>query len=1008
LDGAVDLENELGQLALGSREQATIEPSRAPARTAVIEAINIIQWALYYPGVLDLDELPLAEDQRDELADSLLAYRNGDLLAAVSKYPVGRVPASDGERVYLAALLMVVGQVEQSESLLQMVARQEGPQQRAARLANALRMTIAAVKGHKFDNRESEGLSNLNSQLPAKTATEWMAESYSHQSRSDLSNALFAARQAAERDLNFGFAWVRVAELEFSFGRAGAALAALDKGLRLSPRNAQALALKGYLLAARNQTAQAIEWFDQAIGVDNALGYAWLGRGLCRIRRGQLEEGRLDLQTAAALEPQRAVFRSYLGKAFSLVRDTNNTRRELERAQNLDPDDPTAWLYSALFNQQLGRINEAVDALEKSTELNDNRRLFRSRLLLDQDRAVRGANLASIYQDAGMFDVSVREATRAVNSDYASYPAHLFLANSYNALRDPRQINLRYETAWLSEFLVANLLAPVGSGTLSQQVSQQEYSRLLERDRLGLSSSTEYLSNGSWLQAGSQFGTFGNSAYAIDTLFRTDRGWRPNEDVEQLTVSPKFKQQLTAADSIYLQAIYYDFAAGDVAQYHDFARAHARLRIKESQEPILIGGYHREWSPGNHSLILFGRLQDTFEVTDPDQTALILSRSDSGQLRGVSVLPTRLTYRSEFEAYTAEWQQIWQRESNSLILGARYQNGDFDSRSQFERTAITADLERLSLYGYHHWRVTEPLLVTAGVSYDHLVFPLNFRHPPLSDREETKERVSPKAGLIWTPLPNTAVRAAYTRSLGGVSYDQSVRLEPSQVAGFNQAYRGLISESVVGATAASIFESWGVALDQRFPSDTYVSLEAERMTSEVDRTVGVLDAVGFPPRIVSAGTRQALEYEERNVTATVNQLIGRHWALGARYRWSQSQLASRFPEIPTGLSATAQTDQEARLHQINLYASLNHAKGFFGLAESAWFHQTNEGYSPESPGDDFWQFNLYVGYRFRQRTAEVRVGILNLADQDYRLNPLNLYPELPRERMFTASFRFNF
>ena len=89
--------------------------------------------------------------------------------------------------------------------------------------------------------------------------------------------------------------------------------------------------------------------------------------------------------------------------------------------------------------------------LERSLELSENRRIFRSQLLLDQDRAVGSANLADIYNDAGMTDVSVREAVRGVNSDYANYSAHLFLANSYDRLRDPNQINLRYETPFFSE-----------------------------------------------------------------------------------------------------------------------------------------------------------------------------------------------------------------------------------------------------------------------------------------------------------------------------------------------------------------------------------------------------------------------------------------------------------------------------------------------------------------------------------------------------------------------------
>ncbi len=107
---------------------------------------------------------------------------------------------------------------------------------------------------------------------------------------------------------------------------------------------------------------------------------------------------------------------------------------------------------------------------------------------------MRGANLAAIYQAAGMDDLSVREATRAVEADYSNASAHLFLANSYNALRDPKRINLRFETPWFNELLLSNLLSPVGGGPLSQFVSEQEYSKLFESDGFGGSSSTSYTS----------------------------------------------------------------------------------------------------------------------------------------------------------------------------------------------------------------------------------------------------------------------------------------------------------------------------------------------------------------------------------------------------------------------------------------------------------------------------------------------------------------------------------
>src|SRR5262249_20892286 len=159
------------------------------------------------------------------------------------------------------------------------------------------------------------------------------------------------------------------------------------------------------------------ESFDQAIALDGGLANAWLGRGLIQIRQNHDREGRADLQVAATLEPQRSLLRSYLGKAWTRTRDPRHAERELDLARQLDPKDPTPWLYSALLEQRENHINDAVRDLEKSTDLNDNRSLYRSRLLLDQDRAVRSANLASIYRDARMTEVCVREASQAVSYD---------------------------------------------------------------------------------------------------------------------------------------------------------------------------------------------------------------------------------------------------------------------------------------------------------------------------------------------------------------------------------------------------------------------------------------------------------------------------------------------------------------------------------------------------------------------------------------------------------------
>ena len=452
---------------------------------------------------------------------------------------------------------------------------------------------------------------------PPRTASDWVAESYYRQSKADLPGALEAAQRATAIDSSFGFAWTRVAELQFSFGRIPQSKDALEKGLTLSARNPAAHSLRGFLFSAENKINSAKRAFEDAMAIDGALGDAWLGHGLCLIRQGEAEAGRRDLQVAAALEPNRSFFHSYLGKAFSNVGNEQKARLELERAKKLDPKDPTPWLYSAIENRQDNRINEAVRDLETSVALNENRRIYRSQFLLDQDLAVRSANLAAIYQDDGMEDVSVREATRGVESDYSDASSHLFLANTYAALRDPNRINLRYETPWFNELLLANLLAPVGGGPLSQYVSEQEYSKLFEADRFGISSTTSYFTTGEIRETASQYGIFGNVSYSLDTEFLYNNGLRPNNEITRSESYAQVKLQLTLQDSVFLQTKYTDIREGDLFQYYDQDSFAPGLHFRELQQPgLLLAGYHHQWAPGVHTLVLVGRLDDEIFFND--------------------------------------------------------------------------------------------------------------------------------------------------------------------------------------------------------------------------------------------------------------------------------------------------------------------------------------------------------------------------------------------------------
>ena len=62
-----------------------------------------------------------------------------------------------------------------------------------------------------------------------------------------------------------------------------------------------------------------------------------------------------------------------------------------------------------MLHQNASEINEAIRDLGESKSKNQNRALYRSSPLLDQDQASRNAQLAAIYRDAGMNEAAVRE-----------------------------------------------------------------------------------------------------------------------------------------------------------------------------------------------------------------------------------------------------------------------------------------------------------------------------------------------------------------------------------------------------------------------------------------------------------------------------------------------------------------------------------------------------------------------------------------------------------------------
>ncbi|MGD8900704.1 MAG: tetratricopeptide repeat protein, partial [Desulfobacterales bacterium] len=347
-EGQVLASNAAGSLTLTSGQSAVAEAGKAPVLRVVVRPRDAVHWALYYLPVIFFAP---GEAPKEDMGDPrFLAYRASRLLA------VGRVDEAGAD--IQRALSLDPGFSD----------------------AHALQAIIFVVQ-----NKRNPALESAKKAVETgpRSATARIALSYAQQAGFDLEGARASTEEALKLDPKNALAWARLAELWASFGRLGKALDAAKKAVELEPNLSRTQMVLGFAYLAQVQTTASREAFEKAIALDQADPLARLGLGLAIIRDGDLNLGGRQIEIAASLDPNNSLIRSYLGKAYFEKKKIGLDEREFAIAKELDPNDPTPWFYDAIAKQTTNRPVEALHNLQKAIELNDNRAVYRSKLLLD-------------------------------------------------------------------------------------------------------------------------------------------------------------------------------------------------------------------------------------------------------------------------------------------------------------------------------------------------------------------------------------------------------------------------------------------------------------------------------------------------------------------------------------------------------------------------------------------------------------------------------------------------
>jgi tetratricopeptide (TPR) repeat protein len=817
--------------------------------------------------------------------------------------------------------------------------------------AYALQAVIAVAQNEK--DKASE-LARKAVEADPKSAPARIALSYALQARFDLSGALGNLREAVKAEPGNALAWARLAEMRMSFGDLDDALKAARKAAELSPDLARAQAVLGYAFLAQVNTKASRGAFEKAIELDQADPLPRLGLGLAMIREGDLAGGRETIEIAASLDPQSSLIRSYLGKAYYEEKRDGPASSQLEMAKELDPNDPTPYFYDAIRKQTLNRPVEALHDLQKSVSLNDNRAVYRSRLLLDEDLAARSASLGRIYDDLGFQQLALAEGWKSVNTDPANYSAHRFLADSYSALP-------RHETARVSELLQSQLLQPINitpvqpqltqskllilGGTGPTGVSFNEFNPLFNRDRLAFQASGVAGSHHTYGDDLVFSGVSGPFSYSLGQFHYQTDGFRTNDDLSQNIYNVFVQGSLSPKTSVQVEFRARDIEKGDLTlkfNPDDFSPTQRQTERTRS----IRGGVHHAFSPGSDLIGSF--IYQSGKTRLKDDTPGIIS----------------VDFRSDPHSYIAELQHVYSSDRLSTVAGAgRSQINVTDAQDivivvpfpPFSITSSTAtenSPHHTNLYLYSQLGFLPKLKFTLGGSYDFY-----------KDLFVERNQFNPKLGLTWTPLPGTTLRAAAFRVLKRTLItDQTI--EPTQVAGFNQFF-----DDVNGT------KSWryGGAIDQKFSSDVYGGVEYSWRDLDVPFT-----------RITPVGTTVLqTDWKERLGRAYLYWTPRKQIALSVEYLYERFE---RGPDLP--LDQIDQVTTQRFPVGINFF----HPCGFTSRLSPTYIDQEGrfvpKGSNPGTPGvsdsDRFWVVDASLGYRLPKRYGLLSIEAKNLFDKSFK------------------------
>jgi Tfp pilus assembly protein PilF len=957
-EGTVVAANDQGDSSVTTGESVVAEQGEAPTKRVLVNPRDQVTWGLYYPSILISGE------------------QSGD------------------PQIIEIATLLESGRVNQArEKLSPLLATDNG-------LAYAL-SSVINVALNETEQALEDGVRAVEL---APSTPSFIALSYAQQSNLDLESARATLQQANQADPDSALVLARLAELNLMLGNRSEAVDLAQQAASINSGLDNPQVVLGFAALALNDHATAGTAFETAISLNSSNPLSYLGLGLSKISAGDLTAGRKDIEAAVALDSNNAVFRAYLGKSYFEEKRSNLGEDQYEIAKSLDPNDPTAYLYSGILKQTENRPVEALEDIEQSIALNDNRAVYRSRLLLDQDRAARGTSIARAYSDLGFNQLATNEASKSLILDPSNASAHRFLSDSYKkeGRTEIGRVSELFQAQMLQDVNLTPIQPSLAASNLNlvtlggpAQTGFNEFTPLFQRNQSQLDTSLQAGSND--LAAGEVVytGVFNNFSISAGVMSYDNDGWRDNNEVEQ-DLGNIFIQY-AVNDKFSLQAEFFEREThqGDLAfnfsedsQFYDFF-------IDTEQSVSRVGA---KYKPSIQSTFLVSYIENSLEedtVQGFEPQRLVDAPDPLPSPPFPPATPNPVTdivgeASPDTEGDQLELQYIFDTTNYNIITGVSEIDNDITEEASITFTSSdgvtpvlapllfgdigaygttsyspspisqSGDQEQSHAYIYYNRSFSQDLDITIGVSRDEY-----------EDENFELSENYPKFGLKWGFTDNAQLRLAAFETFKPLLANNRT-LEPSQIAGFNQFF-----DDFDGTESSRA----GIGLDWTAAPDVKMSFEF----TERDLDVPFFNA--------TANETQFEDKEESMHKISLYYILAKNWSFVAELLYDKHESEEGF------FTVGSQTPVSVTTKTIPLTVNYFNPNGFFASIKGSYVDQEVDRsdldqsdptlstplVTPlENQGeDDFFVVDLVAGYRLPKRQGILSFGVLNVFDEDF-------------------------